>query len=469
LAAARLRVLGLEGLRERIGDRFSTLRGGSRAAPDRHRTLLAAIEWSHDLLGDTEQRAFAELSAMIGGFTLDMAEAVLDRDLSPDAIDIVESLLDKSLLRRSLAGGETRFSMLRSIREYASERLQSTGRATEVMTRLADYLVALATDAMPRLESEGQSMWLDRLAVEHDNIRSVIEWARTGGDVDLGLELAGSIWRFHHRRGHLPEGRRNLEALMAVRGAAERPRAVALTGLASIVYWMGDFEESVELYREALQLFDALGEKERTAFCLYGLSTAMSLIGDIDAALEYARRSEVAYAESGMDDGVRRVVPAVAFATWMSGHLEAAAEQWERAAQLFHDAGDIAEELQTCVARAIVDFQLGRAGIPERVRGCVEKMVAYGDVTGTLMALEFFARVIVSGEPETAVRIAGAARRLRSQFGGGHTPETVGLSSTWDEARALLGSARTRQLSEEAAESMNLDDVIRLANSVRLG
>lgn len=308
-------------------------------------------------------------------------------------------------------------------------------------------------------------MWLDRLAVEHDNIRSILDWAESGGDVDLGLQLAGSIWRFHHRRGHLPEARRNLKALLALPGAADHPRAVGLTGLASIVYWMGDFEDSIDLYREAVELFEALGETERTAFCLYGLSTAMSLIDDIDGALEYARRSEEAYAACGLDDGVRRVVPAVAFATWMAGHLEIAAEQWERAAELFHDAGDIAEELQTCVARAIVDFQLGRPGIPERVRGCVEKMVAYGDVTGTLMALEFFARVIVASDPETAVRIAGGARKLRSEHGGGHTPETVGLTSTWEEARPLIGPERSRRLSSEG-EELDLGGLLTLARSV---
>jgi predicted ATPase len=467
LAAARLRVLGPAGLHDRISDRFGMLRGGRREAPDRHRTLTGAIAWSHDLLDADERRAFDQLSVAIGGFSLGTAEAILDPDLAPESIELVESLLDKSLLRRTMRNGDTRFSMLRSIREFAATKLEAAGGLDAATTRLARHLAGLAEAAAPALESEGQSVWLDRLAAEHDNIRSIIEWALSGGDIDLGLLTAGSAWRFHHRRGHLPEAKRNLEALLSIDGAADRPRAVALTGLASVVYWIGDFERSVECYREAVELFERLDDTERVAFCFYGLSTATTLVGDIEAALEYARRSMEAYSACGLDDGVRRVVPAVAFASWMAGHLEVAAEQWERAAEMFHAAGDIAEELQTCVARAIVDYQLGRDGIPQRVRGCVEAMVDYGDVTGTLMALEFFARVIAATEPETAVRIAGGARTLRSQLGGGHTPETVGLTSTWEEATRLLGSERVAVISAEG-ELLDLDALVHMALSVGL-
>jgi predicted ATPase/class 3 adenylate cyclase len=467
LAAARLRVLGLAGLHDRISDRFGMLRGGRREAPDRHRTLVGAIEWSHSLLEDAERKAFAELSVAIGGFTLETVEAILDPDLAPDSVDLVESLYDKSLLRRSLDDGVTRFSMLRSIREFAVTELEAAGGLDAATARLARHLARLAEEAAPALESEGQSVWLDRLTAEHDNIRSIVEWALSGGDIDLGLLIAGSIWRFHHRRGHLPEAKRNLEALLAIDGASDRPRAVALAGLASVVYWIGDSHKSVELYLEAVDLFERLGETERVAFCFYGLSTATTLVGDIDAALDYARRAEEAYSACGLEDGVRRVAPAIAFASWMAGHLEVAAEQWERAANMFHEAGDVAEELQTCVARAIVDYQLGRDGIPQRVRGCVEAMVDYGDVTGTLMALEFFARVIVSSEPETAVRIAGGARTLRSQLGGGHTPETVGLTSTWEEAARSLGTERVATASAEG-ERLDLDALVHVALSVGL-
>ncbi len=465
LAAARLGVLGLEGLSSRLGDRFRVLRGGRREAPDRHRTLHAAIEWSYGLLGETERRALAELSAMIGGFTLETAEAVLDPDLAPDAIDLVESLLDKSLVQRRTTRDGIRFSMLRSIREFSGDRLRSSGGTDAVMARLAGYLAELAVESMPRLDSEGQSEWSERLALEHDNIRSVIAWSGSGGDIDLGLLIAGSIWRFHHRRGHLPEAQRNLEMLLAVPGASDRPRAVGLNGLAGLVYWLGDFGRSVELYRDAVELFETLGETERVAYGLYGMSTAMTITGDIEGAIEAARRSGAAYAAVGSEEGVRRVVPVLALASWMTGELETAAEQWARAAQMLRDAGDVSEELQTCVPRAIIDFQLGRDGITERVMGCVERLLGHGDMSGALLGLEFLARVLVADQPEVAVRIAGGSRKLRASYGG-YTPETVGLSSTWDEARLLLGSERTEQLSEEG-EMMHLDDVIRLADSVR--
>lgn len=463
LAAARLRVLGLEGLRTQIEDRFRTLRGGRREAPDRHKTLLAAIDWSHDLLDEIERRALAELSVMIGGFNLEMAEAVLSPELASDTIDLVESLLDKSLLRASSVG-EVRFSMLRSIRDFSVDRLRSSGGVDPAMERLGHHLAELAIASSAPLASHDPSAWYDRLATEHDNIRAVIGWSLSGGDVDLGLLIAGSIWPFHRRRGHLPEAQRNLEMLLRVPGARSRSKALGVNALASISYWLGDFEASIDLYREAVGLFESLRDVEGVAYGLYGMSTAMTVVGEIEGAIEAAERSEAAYRACGSEPGVRRVVGVYALASWMAGHLEVAAEQWERAAAMHRGAGETSEELQTCVPRAIIAFQLGQDGIGERVLGCIERLVAHGEMSGALLGLEFLARVIVADQPEVALRLAGGVRKLRASYGG-YTPETIGLTSTWDEAVPLTGSERAQKLTMEG-ESLELEDMMELARSV---
>jgi predicted ATPase/class 3 adenylate cyclase len=464
LAAARVRVFGLDELRRRLVDRFDALRGGRHDAPDRHRTLRAAIEWSHGLLDEAEQKAFAQLGVFAGGFTLGAAEAVLDPDL--DAVEMVAALIDRSLVRSTVGGGDPRFSMLRTILAFSSDRLMERNDREQVRHRFVEHLAAMGEAAMPALDSEEQGPWLDRLAAEHDNIRAALNWCVASGAKDSGLRLAGSIWRFYHRRGHLFEGRRRLEALLEMQGGSARPIATGLTGLASVEYWLSDFPAALAHYEQALELFRELNDGERVAYVLFGLSTTAALTGDIDGALDFARRSEAAYHEAGSPEGARRVAAAAAFASWLGGRLEVADEEWVRVEELFHQAGETAEGLQTCVARAAIAYQLGRKEQAiSRMYECLEGMVANDDVTGTVMALEYLAAVIAAGLPEPAVRIGAGAARLRASLGGGHRPEAVGLASARVVAERTLAPDRVAALWAEG-EAMNLDQLVQLARSL---
>ncbi len=464
LAATRVRVFGLDELRRRMVDRFDALRGTRRDAPDRHRTLRAAIDWSHELLDAAEQAAFAQLGVFTGGFTVGAAEAVLDPEL--DAVEALESLMDRSLVRRSMGGGETRFSMLRTILAFAAERLDERADRDPVKHRFAEYLAQMGEAAMPVLDSEEQGPWLDRLASEHDNIRSALDWCLASGAKDTGLRLAGSIWRFSHRRGHLLEGRRRLESLLALPGGSPRAIATGLTGLASVEYWLSDFPAAMTHYGQALTLFRELDDAERAAYVLFGMSTTAALTGDIDGALDFARRSELAYHEAGSPEGARRVAAAAAFATWLGGRLDVADEEWDRVEELFRQAGETAEGLQTCVARAAIAYQLGRKEQAiARMHECLEGMVANDDVTGTVMALEYLAAVSAEGTPEPAVRIGAGAARLRGSLGGGHRPEAVGLASARMVAERTLASEAVTALWAEG-ESMSLDELVELARSL---
>ena len=198
------------------GQAYELAKGGARDLPERQRTLRGAIDWSHDLLGEDERVFFRRASVFVGGFALEAAEEVCDADggLELVVLDGVESLLDKSLLRRpeEEAEEEPRFYMLETIREYATERLEESGEAEagEVPARRA---LTWGWRRRPSSSSRGpdQLEWFDRLEAEHDNLRAALSWASGHEEAELGLGLAGALWWFWLVRGHVSEGRRWLE------------------------------------------------------------------------------------------------------------------------------------------------------------------------------------------------------------------------------------------------------------------
>ena len=205
LAAARIKLLSPQEILERLGVRLEVLKAEPGAGlPERHRTLRAAIEWSYDLLGAEEQALFTSLGVFVGGFTLDGAKAVAG-DLELDVVAGVESLLNNSLLRTEpMAGGEPRFGMLETIREYALERLAERGDEQAVRRRHAEFYLSLAEEAEPALLGPQQLSWLERLDAERDNLRAALTWATEGGEAEVGLRTGAALWRFWQLRDPTP-------------------------------------------------------------------------------------------------------------------------------------------------------------------------------------------------------------------------------------------------------------------------
>jgi len=174
---------------------------------------------------------FARLSAFSGGCSLEAVEAICDAegDLLVDIREGLSSLVDKSILRQEeKVEEEPRFVMLETIHEYARERLEVGGNAKEIRRLHAEYFLALAEEGESRLREPGEARWLERLDLEHDNMRAALSWTLESGEAELGLRLAGALWRFWWMRGHYGEGRRWLEEALAKDGPASAVRAKAL-------------------------------------------------------------------------------------------------------------------------------------------------------------------------------------------------------------------------------------------------
>jgi predicted ATPase len=193
LAAARVRLLPLEAILARLEHSLSLLTAGARDLPARQQTLRGAIAWSYDLLDEDEQRLFSRLAVFAGGFTVEAAEA-LAGDGAVDVLDGISSLLDKSLLRQDEQAGQSRFTMLQTIREYALERLESSGEAPAIRQRQAEYFLELVTRGAPTVFTADQLTWLRWLQVEQDNLRAALGWLKESGDSEAELRLAGGLW-----------------------------------------------------------------------------------------------------------------------------------------------------------------------------------------------------------------------------------------------------------------------------------
>jgi len=269
LAAAWTKLLSLDKLLERLGQRLPLLVGGARDAPERQRTLRATIEWSYHLLTEPEQRLLASLAVFNGGCELAAAEEVCGSNL-----ETLASLVDKSLLRaEERAGAERRYTMLETIREFARERLEHGGAADALERTRALYFLELAERAEPELKRRHQGTWLARLEAEHDNLRGSLEWALGNGEPEVALRISAALWMFWYMRGHVTEGRRWLGRALAVADPSwTRTRAKALDGAGYLAGEQGGGIDGLELLRESLASARQAGSPEDVATAATHLS-----------------------------------------------------------------------------------------------------------------------------------------------------------------------------------------------------
>jgi predicted ATPase len=222
LAAARVKALAVHQIAARLADQFRLLTGGSRTALPRQQTLRGAMDWSHDLLSGTERILLRRLSAFSGGWGLEAAEFVCAGEgvEATVILDLLTSLVDKSLVLAETQHSEVRFRLLEIVRQYSRDRLEESGEAREARSRHLGWHLRLAEEAAPLLRGPHERIWLERLETEHGNLRSALEWNRRETDTERGLRLAAALRRFWEMHGHFTEGRRWLEDLVGGGNAA---------------------------------------------------------------------------------------------------------------------------------------------------------------------------------------------------------------------------------------------------------
>ena len=342
LAAARIKLLSPADILIRLGRNLEQLKAEPGAGvPERHRTLLTAIEWSFDLLTVEEQALFTSLAVFVGGFTAGGAEAVAG-ELELDIVDGVESLLNNSLLRTErMADGDPRFGMLETIREYALERLAERGDGEAVRRRHAGFYALLAEEAEPELRGPRQRVWLERLEAELANIRAALTGATESGDAEVGLRIGAGLWRFWHMRGYLTEGRERLERLLALGSGSSAAQAKVQAAIASIAIVEGDHETARRLLEASLPVLRMLGDDRLVATSLSVLAGSAVGTGDPDRALAHAEEGLAVARRSGDSSTEAMLLFNVGLALAWRGELEEAESAIEESVRRAREAGNI--------------------------------------------------------------------------------------------------------------------------------
>jgi predicted ATPase/class 3 adenylate cyclase len=457
LAAARARVLSPRQILERLSGRLDLLRGGRDADP-RQQTLRATIEWSYELLSKEEKALFARLSVFRGGCTLEAAEKVAEANL-----DILQSLVDKSLLRHT----QERFWMLETIREYAAERLEASDEAERMRMDHAECFLTLAEEAEPHLHGSGRTAeWLDRLEREHDNLRAALDQLEAFGESEGALRLAGAVSWFWSMRGHFVEGRRRIESALRSDEGPTAARAKALIGAATMAFEGGDTATARLRAEEGLALHRTLGDAWGTAYSAYELGDAVGNEGDLARARQLLEESVRVFRELGDEHHTQLATRMLAWAYHGLGDLERARGLLEENLRRARAASNEFSEAGTLSSLAMIAVDEGR--VQDAVSMLKEAHFIWrelGNLIGTVAGLGRLASVLaIAGRAETAARLLSCSETLREEIGhraswlAEMNEETLtAIRMRLDEAAIAEASEQGRKLSVDAAVALALD------------
>jgi tetratricopeptide (TPR) repeat protein len=487
LAAARIKLLSPSAMLARLEGCLNLLTGGARDLPTRQQTLRGTVDWSYGLLNPSEQTLFRRLAVFLGGCTLEAVEAVCDTagDLGVDVLDGMASMVDKSLAQQvEEAAGETRFVMLTTIREYALERLAASDDVAATRRSHAAYYLVLAEEGA--LEAAAHPEWLDRFEVEHDNFRAALEYLLKTGDADWGLRLGTALFHFWETREYLTEGRSRITRLLALEGAAARPklRARLLFSAAVLAGEQGDYTSAQQLFEDSLETCLELDDHRGVAVALNALAVNARDRGETTTASFLFERCVAIWRDVGEPADIARALSNLANVTKLQGEAARASSLYDECLALFRKVGDVAgiawtlnyqgdvarESNDLTAARSFYEqslaaFSLSRDGWgiastlsdlaslswdqgdndeARRLYGeSIQMFQNLGHKRGIARVLECLAaNAAAQSNAEQSLRFAGAAAALRERLGTPLTPaEQNKVEKVLEFARRTLGNA----------------------------
>ena len=464
LAASRTKVLAPDAILARLGTRLALLTGGAGDRPERQRTLRSTIEWSHDLLRTEEQRLFARLGTFSGGCTLEAAELICGPGLDLNVLDGLATLVDHSLVRTAEArNGDQRFTMLETIREFAVERLASSGDEGELLRRHAEHFRDLAEEAERHLTREDRVVWLARLEEEHDNLRAALDWAEHIRDADTGLRTAAAIWRFWLQRGHLAEGRGRLARLLAMPDVdiAGPVRVRALAAIGGLAYWQNDPALTRAAYKESVEIARALSDSKLLASALYDLSFVPYMEGNPEGAEPILREGMATAEKSGDRVLLAQFLSSMAFLDVDRGNPGAAIEPFRTAIAFLRDEGAAWRAADLLIGLGYITRMAGDLDAAKSHFG--EALQTFAEAGEALMMSAVINGLALAANDEglhgRAARLVGAAARMRNEVGG-DAPLIGRWGDPENDARTALGqedydTARAEGYAMDTDEAIN--------------
>ena len=514
LAAMRARALTPQAICERLSDRLATAAGSARDLPERQRTMRAAIAWSYELLNEDEQRLFARLGVFFDGFMASSAEAVVaDEGEEGQVIDIIDSLVGKSLVRAGLSdAGEPRFRMLELIREFALEMLAARGEMEAMRERHARHFAAEAASWRDPFVSAGAPAKISYVNDEYANFREALVWTAEHAEqagAAMFDTLLPTLYLYWYLSGRLSEGRelaqRALEA--AERAGMAQARAAALYALGAVNMWQGRLTEARTQTETAVAMYRELGIEARLPYALLMLGVTTLHQGDIDAseaALREAialfrstgqitstgicfmhlgniasQRGETEQARAHLEEGLRierENGPGWSTAWFLSniGELLRISDEHEQARGYYDDAlpllrsvGVVGDLTRTKYALAYVSLRLGDIEAARRMfEETLEEYGRAGNRRGVAESLQGLASIAAArGDDARSARLFGAADRALADAGAGAWPADA--HERGRDLAVLAGRLPPDDLERElaAGRAMTVDEATALARS----
>jgi predicted ATPase/DNA-binding SARP family transcriptional activator/DNA-binding CsgD family transcriptional regulator len=457
LATARLPLLAVEQVVERLNDSLELLSSATRTVAPRQKTMRAALDWSHALLSESERVLFRRLSAFAGGWTLQAAEAVASGDglAANDVLDLLSRLVDKSLVVTE-TNGATRYRMLEIVRQYAGERLEQSGEAGTVRSRHANWYAGFAERVDQAVRGPEGAVWVERLAREHPNVQAALRWS-LDAEPETALRIAGTLGHSWYRYGYILEGHRWLEAALARTTGVHTPmRARALHVAGVLADERGLYDQARDLLDEGLSLWRSLGDTGNVATLLNSLGVIMYTTGDVERGISLTEEALSIKRALGDEKGIETSLSNL-------GEMLQATGDLTRARALFEESMKTSRERGDNLSANLALLNLGILAVdqvePDRAEALlVEALRAFrqlGDVDAIVDCLDALGQAYAAQEHgvrsakllgaaeaareelDTPVRLAERDRYERFVALSRHNLEETVWASAWSEGRAM--------------------------------
>ncbi|HSJ25954.1 MAG TPA: BTAD domain-containing putative transcriptional regulator [Longimicrobiales bacterium] len=420
LAAARVRLMTPEQIRDRLDDAFTLLTSGARTALPRHRTLRAAIDWSYDLLPAPARTVLCRLAVFRGGFTLDAAEAVAAGDaVDPgDVLDLVSMLLDRSLLSMREQDGTARYLLLETMRQYAGANLDDADERNDAMRAMTRHYVAFIGAEEPSFTTTQRRRAFARVDPELDNIREVLAWSH-GHDHATHVRLVGLLWWYWFGSRHWVEAARWIQGALALPAGMEpgRDRAMLLFAGGALACLQAQVPSARAQLHESVELARQAGDQRLEAYALNYLGMSHAQVGSPEAR-EYSGRAEAWFRPNGDLYGLRLALLLQGMGAAAAGDTSAARRLMEEAVAIARSFGQDRELGIALQTLAGVVYAEGDSATAEAL--LVEAVAALKRDWNYLFvgrAVDFLGVLAAAYDPREAARRLGAGDALREHVG----------------------------------------------------
>ncbi len=338
LAAARIKVLPIEKIYERLDDRFNLLTGGKRTALPRQQTLRALIDWSYDLLSEEERTLWSRLSVFSGGWTLEAAEEICsDEPIDKNSIIyLLSDLTEKSVI--IFDQEKTRYRILETIKQYGFEKLSDKNL---MFLHHLKYFIELSEKAEPELLKENMKFWLDIIDADHNNFISAIEWSVNNDNTEKGAIIAAALGGFWNIRGHYSAGIRLIKNILQSSEALDKSLKSKVLSWIGVLKWrQGDYEQAEKYHKENLASGKEIGDKRGIATSLNSLAVVSFYRGDHEQAEKYLKESLTIEKEIGDKRGIAVSINSLGNVSFDRGDFEQAEKYFKESRAILEEFGD---------------------------------------------------------------------------------------------------------------------------------